>query len=495
MTARKKAPPRPPAPLFCVHCRKRCGNGIVRTKDGVFCKPQHRDAHAAALRAVAIPTCSFCGKPCKNKTVWRDLGGRTFCCVKHRVSGEFGNTAQGWPDDAPRQVIEPEIVEPELVGVAGVMETALARRGLRAERLQRIADEAGDFEDNHGALTIIGQDPPRISAAGEQILASWLTGKSPDTKRGYTDAARHFANWLVDAGHGKRYEGQHDIAVIVAAMQVPEDEGNLLVTLWIRAQLGQRRKASTIATRCSGLRRLMQTLKSVRAIAYVPTFEGRPRRSKRSIQAARVKYEGVPEAFIAIVAGLEKIASSDDARPIDLRDLALCRMASDMGLRRIELIRIDVEQLNFEVGLATIHGKGRAEEEALEIPPPLRRILKRWIKVRATIVQGGGPLLISLGRGYGGRIRDRSTINKMLFDRAAQFGVVLTPHDLRRIFCTEALRQYGPHKAISITRHADTSTLLVYDLDQGKEIAEMADSVGSAIDRMTKAPRGAKGRT
>lgn len=339
-----------------------------------------------------------------------------------------------------------------------------------------------------------------VPPEAEELLSRWLSGKSVDTRKGYLDAARHFARFLCERGYvfGARIDAHPVLVVSTGLSSRTFPEANVIVERWIQAQREAKNKASTIATRCSAVRQLCRKLAGSGMLPFVPDISAPKVRQKTPQERARL-YEGVPAAFVAIVRGLGELAKKKDADPLDVRDHALCRMGSDMGLRRIELVRVDLEELDLdkEPAGAMVHGKGRDEAEEMTVPGPLVPILRRWIKVRAAFADPkAGPLFVVIGGGRGhtsdgGRIGDRSTINHMLKRRARQFGVKLKPHDLRRIFCTDARRRLGPIDALPVTRHASADTLALYDLEQGKRVAADADAVGTAVDDMV---RGKKGR-
>lgn len=345
------------------------------------------------------------------------------------------------------------------------------------------------------ALAVIAPDgrppvprgaPPVVSEAGRRILAGWLEDVSGDTCKSYFASARHFAAWLVAEGH-VRARG-HAWDIIATALQVPEDEGTLLVEDWIRSQSDENQ--SSVATRCSGVRRLLRKLKAAGAIAYVPDFK-RPRVLALTPRERAAKYAGVAKAFDAVVAGLEGLVENPRASAIDVRDWAIVRHVAAMGLRRVEIVGpqgLQIAHIDFALGQIATRGKGRRRREQLRMPPALVPVLHRWLRVRAGVVREGcEALYIALERrGRGGPITDRGTINAMLRRRAVQFGVQLRPHDLRRIMCTEALARYGSRKAREITRHASESTVMLYDLEQGQAADAMADEVGAALAQRGK---------
>lgn len=409
-----------------------------------------------------VPTCDHCRKPC-SKGIVRSADG-VFCSPKHQAA---------W------RTLRAVAAEPEVVDVGAAISTALARRGIPA------------VPDNYVA-------PPIMTASAQQVFTAWLANKSPDTQASYQASAAHFARWLVKEGHAADHG--HPWDKIMRALQVPEDQGNAMIAGWISAQLatpsrsgGPANKAS-IALRCSGVKTLCEVLKGCRLIPYVPMFKSRPRKQKRSMVATRLKYAGVEEAFFTICEGLEPLASREDATVADIRDWAITALCSQLGFRRIEVVRLSVLDVDFATKHIQVFGKGRDEKEPMAMSPHLIKALKRWMKVRAEIVEdpSTGPLFVSLGRGYGGPINDRGTLNHMITRRAQQFGVKLRPHDLRRIQCTVALRELGAEKAIGVTRHADTATVMLYDLDAGKDLDQKTLSVATTIAKGRRKMRTSK---
>lgn len=398
-------------------------------------------------RVAGPPLCDYCKKPCKSGIV-RTADG-VFCSPKHRTAAA-----------ALRRAAAP----PERVDVAAVIETAIAKR-------------------EYAAITVL----PAYTSTQKLILQSWLEGKSPDTRNSYQSSARHFARWLVarelvdDAGD--------PIATIVAAMRRSKSDVAALVIGWISDQLSDGSKRGSIATRCSGVKKLLEKLEAASLIPFVPNFE-RPRAGERSAVDRMARYEGIPEAFDRVAMGLYGLCECEKLEPTDLRDLTLVLVMGAMGLRRLEVVRLQVADLDLDKKAAVILGKGRHQTENVRVPPVLAPVLRRWVQMRSRIAPPGplftgSELSAAVAEGADPSMR-RGTLNRILKRRADQFGVQITPHDLRRIFCTEAIKQLGIYKALAITRHANVGTLGIYDLTQGQEAAEGADSVGAAILRRGK---------
>jgi site-specific recombinase XerC len=389
------------------------------------------------------PTCDHCGKPC-GTTIVRAASG-VYCGTKHRRA---------------REALLAAALEPAPVDVAEVMTQALARREV------------------HPRPEVYVAAAP--TPAGQRVLAKWIGNKSPDTVRSYKASARHFVAWARLHGHVRRETDL--VRAVVEAFTRPKDEGNDMAGEWLGSQFGL--NPASIATRCSGLRKLCTVLEAAGMIGYVPLLE-RPAKLRRTAMESFVRFHGVPEAFAAIVDGLEQLARPKAAKPIDVRDWAMLRTAGGLGLRRIELVRLDVASLDFDSGSLMVHGKGRPAPVAFPMPAKsLQPVMRRWLAVRTAAIGPSGPLFPVMGpRPPAGKRMERGGINAMIFRRAREFGVKLSPHDLRRVFCTAAIERLGMRLAKGITRHVDESTLALYDMSAGREMVEMVSDVGDDVQR------------
>jgi integrase/recombinase XerC len=84
---------------------------------------------------------------------------------------------------------------------------------------------------------------------------------------------------------------------------------------------------------------------------------------------------------------LDSLAKRKD--PKSMRDRALLRCLYDLGLRRAEVLNLDLEDLDLEAGTVAVLGKGRTSKVKLTLPPETRKALEAWIGVRGV---APGPL-------------------------------------------------------------------------------------------------------
>ena len=96
---------------------------------------------------------------------------------------------------------------------------------------------------------------------------------------------------------------------------------------------------------------------------------------------------------------LDSLAKRKD--PKSMRDRALLRCLFDLGLRRAEVLGLDLEDLDREVGTVAVLGKGRTAKMKLTLPPETKKALEAWIGVRGVVP---GPLFCSMNRTHPGKV-------------------------------------------------------------------------------------------
>jgi len=152
------------------------------------------------------------------------------------------------------------------------------------------------------------------------------------------------------------------------------------------------------------------------------------------------------------------------ASPGGARDAALIAVGYGAGLRRAEVVALELRDYDQETGALTIrHGKGRKDRLSY-VPAGSGRALAGWLQVRSLMP---GPLFCPVIKG--GRVVLRpmtaQAVLWVLRRRAAAAGVaVFSPHDLRRTFIS-ALLEAGADLATvqRLAGHANVQTTARYD--------------------------------
>jgi integrase/recombinase XerC len=174
--------------------------------------------------------------------------------------------------------------------------------------------------------------------------------------------------------------------------------------------------------------------------------------------------------------------------PKGRRDLAVLRLLHDLGLRREEVCRLDVEDLDREAGTLAVLGKGKREKVRLTLPAPTRAAIEAWLAVRPPIgvprlltnQAAAGPLFTSFDRGRRGSGRlNGQAVYRLVVTLGRAAGVKTWPHALRHLAITSALDVTGGdfRKVQRYSRHADPRTILRYDDNRQDLAGEVARRV------------------
>lgn len=333
----------------------------------------------------------------------------------------------------------------------------MARRAAKTSTALVRRAPAGKLAPTAGMLT--------DAEARASIMSRWLRGKKPDTVRTYGESIHAFAIWWrrrVDPTMGG------DEAAVRALLALARPQGNALVAQWFDDQLEDGRAVSTIRVRYAALRSLSELLvEQLGEGEYVPRARP-PKADRRTPLEARSKLQRVRPAYLAVMEHLLQRLPDGDWRVV--RDLAIIRAGSTMGLRRKEIVGLNLGHVDVASRVLWIWGKGRRKREPVVLPQGYLDLLAMWLAVR-----GAGDASDPLFFATGGERLERAAINRIVARRASEAGVMLRPHDLRRLFCTKVIERFGLRRGKSLTRHTSEATLSIYDLSEGEQLEQMAD--------------------
>jgi integrase len=126
-------------------------------------------------------------------------------------------------------------------------------------------------------------------------------------------------------------------------------------------------------------------------------------------------------------------------KPIDIRDIALIVILRGTGMRRDELVSLELQDFDIETGTLEIR-KGKGDKYRLVyLPEHLIPPVENWLEIRGF---EPGPLLCPINKGGNLQMRHlcSDAVLKILKKRAEQAGVEsFSPHDFRRTFCSDLL--------------------------------------------------------
>lgn len=155
----------------------------------------------------------------------------------------------------------------------------------------------------------------------------------------------------------------------------------------------------------------------------------------------------------------------NDGTFIGVRDAALIAILSGTGVRRSELVALNIADYQTEnSSLLVRKGKGR-KSRTVYLPDGAVAALNAWLDVRSN---APGALICPVRRGGHVKIRrmtDQAVMN-LLRKRASSAGVAaFSPHDFRRTFITNLLAAGVDVLTVSrLAGHADPATTQKYDL-------------------------------
>jgi integrase len=156
-------------------------------------------------------------------------------------------------------------------------------------------------------------------------------------------------------------------------------------------------------------------------------------------------------------------ACMKDGSPAGARDAALIALLYAVGLRRAEIVALDLSDFDPKTGKLIVRGK-RSKERTAYLNNGGLDALMDWLHVR-----GGfdGPLFVPVNRG--GRISSGRMSNQAVYNalakRGAEAGVEnFSPHDMRRTFISDLLDKGADIATVSkMAGHANVQTTARYD--------------------------------
>lgn len=200
----------------------------------------------------------------------------------------------------------------------------------------------------------------------------------------------------------------------------------------VRSVLGKRYEPTTANKMLSGLRRVLQEafkLDLIEQADYVAATD-----------LANLKTNGKLRGRALNKVEIQALMDSCVGhKPIDVRDAALIAILRGGGLRRAELVNLNlVDYHPHLLRLDIIKGKGD-KDRMVYLPQEAISLINRWVKLRG---RENGPLICGVNRGGNVQERRLSTdgVLKIVRARAKKAGIEsFTPHDFRRTFCSDLL--------------------------------------------------------
>ena len=197
---------------------------------------------------------------------------------------------------------------------------------------------------------------------------------------------------------------------------------------------------------------------------------------KQFRQSKRHRCDGLSDKEIQLL-GVKLKYLPDTPRNSRLR--ALFSLLAFQGLRQIEIVRLDVQDVDLNKGVAYVHGKGEDDKELIYLAPTTTKALKEYLKAHKLT---DGTLFRSMGNRKAERL-STMTIKREIGELLAELGIEKTVHGFRHFYVTELLKTMNVRDVRKFSRHRSLEMLMVYDDEVS--VKEKAQHVFQAMERFS----------
>lgn len=153
----------------------------------------------------------------------------------------------------------------------------------------------------------------------------------------------------------------------------------------------------------------------------------------------------------------------DTETPIGLRDKAMLEVLYATGVRVSELISLELNDLNLEVGFLRSYGKG-GKERVIPLGEVAQSYLKDYLeKSRPRLVKNKNLPALFISRRKGPMTRQAFWKIVKQYVVKANISVPVSPHTLRHAFATHLLERGADLRSVQqMLGHSDISTTQIY---------------------------------
>lgn len=277
----------------------------------------------------------------------------------------------------------------------------------------------------------------------ELLVSSFLSGRNPRTLRAYREDLEAFRAFI----------GAETAAEAVAHLLSHDAGAANALALSYRAHLLEERQLSpaTVNRRLAALRSVVKLGRMLGLTTLTLEVESLPVQKYRDTRGPG--REGVQELLCELKGKQDKKA---------VRDRALVRLLYDLALRRLEVARLELGDVDLKASALWVWGKGRTSRQRLTLAPETKDALAAWVRVRGA---EPGALFVCLDpASYGSPLGDAGVYH-IIRTLGEKVGVRARPHGLRHAAITEALdATRGDVRAVQrFSRHRSLEVLCVYD--------------------------------
>lgn len=236
----------------------------------------------------------------------------------------------------------------------------------------------------------------------------------------------------------------------------------------IQASLLEKRSPATVKKMMCALKRVLreaQKLELMDAQSYAAAVELPPIKSSKKLRGRALSQN-------EIIALME--VCTNDPTPQGTRDAALIAILRGAGLRRAEVVKLELKDFNARTSAVEVRGGKGDKDRTVYLPDDAIAVVEDWLTLRG---RRPGALLCPIRKG--GEISYRKmtpqAVLLILQKRAQEAGVEeFSPHDFRRTFCSDLLDAGVDIVTVQkLAGHASPVTTSKYDR-RGEEVKRRA---------------------
>ncbi|HEY7201854.1 MAG TPA: tyrosine-type recombinase/integrase [Candidatus Dormibacteraeota bacterium] len=309
----------------------------------------------------------------------------------------------------------------------------------------------------------------------EDLLGRFLNRRKASTIEAYGKDLDHFARWL---GLPRR-------EAVVRLLACDQGQANRLVDHYAghmrsappapgSGSTAARLSPATVNRRLAAIRSLVKMARLHGLISWTVDVEGERVEPYRDTRGP-----GRP-AVRRMVDRLDE--AEGPQRPKAARDRALLRLMWDLGLRRGELVELELAHLDLDGARLSVLGKGRDERAWLDLPEETLEALELWLVHRG---EEPGHLFCAVRKG-GRVLADKplqgTDVYRLVRPLGDQVGARARPHGVRHSAITGVLEASGGDRRLGQTfaRHRDGRVTDRYD-DARKNLGGKAARLAASL--------------
>lgn len=157
--------------------------------------------------------------------------------------------------------------------------------------------------------------------------------------------------------------------------------------------------------------------------------------------------------------------------PQNTRLKAIMSLLALQGLRQIEIVRLDVQDLDLVNRTSLIQGKGRDDKEPIDLHPETVKTLTEYIKSNR---KASGALFTSVSNNCKNQRLTTRAVREIVTSVLKKLGIGKSTHGFRHYFTTKLIKTYKGDllEVAQYTRHRSLEMLQVYN-DSIKKQADL----------------------